>query len=74
MVYNPPAMAVRHIERLMDLRTVQRNIQSGLITKEQYDEYLATLPDVGDNAEALGSGEDEDDDDDDEDEDDEPIE
>lgn len=57
----------------MDLRTVQRNIQSGLITKEQYEEYLSTLPDVGDNAEALGSGEDEDDYDYD-DEDDEPIE
>ena len=67
------AMPVRNIERLMDLRTVQRNIQSGLITKEQYEEYLGGLPDVGDNAEALGMGEDEDDYDYDF-EDDEPIE
>ena len=70
-------MAVRYIERLMDLRTIQRNIASGLITKEQVAEYLQSLPDVSDNIETLSIPEgddfdddypdDEDDDDDDED-------
>lgn len=36
-----------------DKRLVERNITSGLITKEEYDEYLAKLPDVSDNAEVL---------------------
>ncbi|MEZ4447930.1 MAG: hypothetical protein R3B09_00535 [Nannocystaceae bacterium] len=60
-------MAVRYIERLMDLRTIQRNIESGLITKEQVTEYLESLPDVSDNIETLSipDGDDLDDDDDD---------
>lgn len=59
-------MAVRYIERLMDLRTIQRNIASGLITKEQVAEYLESLPDVSDNIETLSipDGDDLDDDDD----------
>jgi hypothetical protein len=29
----------------MDVRTVQRHIRKGLLTQEEYDSYLASLPD-----------------------------
>jgi hypothetical protein len=33
--------------RLFDLRTVERNIKRGLLTRKDYERYLKTLPDVG---------------------------
>ncbi|MFU8803882.1 MAG: hypothetical protein ACNA8W_08755 [Bradymonadaceae bacterium] len=37
-------------ERLFDIRTLERSLDRGLITREQYDDYLANLPDAADNA------------------------
>jgi hypothetical protein len=33
-------------KRLFDLRTLERNIKKGLITRKDYEKYLKTLPDV----------------------------
>lgn len=33
---------------LFDVRIVERNIQEGIITREEYEEYLRKLPDVSD--------------------------
>ncbi len=48
-------------DMLMDRRVVERNIRKGLVTPEEYAQYLATLPDVGENAEEVRAklGEDE---------------
>jgi hypothetical protein len=35
--------------RLFDLRTVERNIKRGLITRKDYERYLKSLPDAGNN-------------------------
>ena len=32
--------------QLMDKRIVERNIEKGLITREEYEEYCAKLPDL----------------------------
>lgn len=40
-------------ERVFDVRTLERSLDRGLITREDYDAYLANLPDVADNAAAL---------------------
>jgi hypothetical protein len=37
-------------ERLFDLRTVERNIEKGLITRKEYQEHLESLGDQADNA------------------------
>jgi predicted RNA-binding protein associated with RNAse of E/G family len=37
-------------ERLFDVRTLERSLERGLITREDYENYLANLPDVADNA------------------------
>lgn len=37
-------------DRLFDQRTLERNLDKGLITREEYDKYLAALPDAADNA------------------------
>ncbi len=39
--------------RLFDLRVVERNIQKGLITREEYNEYLAKLEDSSEQAEKI---------------------
>ena len=46
-------MAVDKDERLFDRRTVERNIDKGLITREEYDEYLESLEDKADNADVM---------------------
>lgn len=46
-------MAVDKDERLFDRRTVERNIDKGLITREEYNEYLESLQDKADNAESM---------------------
>ena len=52
-------VAPRQSERLFDLRTVRRNIRSGLVSKERYEEWLKTLPDVADNVAPLSFDDDE---------------
>lgn len=37
-------------ERKFDVRTLERGFETGRISRAQYDEYLAQLPDVADNA------------------------
>ncbi len=46
-------MAADKKERLFDLRTVERNIEKGLITREEYQEYLDSLEDRADDAESI---------------------
>ncbi len=53
VVYNPAAMAVRNTERLMDLRTINRNLRSGLLAREEVTEYLRNLPDASDKLEVM---------------------
>ena len=35
--------------RLFDLRTVERNIKRGIITRKEYERFLKSLPDAGQN-------------------------
>jgi hypothetical protein len=49
----------RQQERLFDLRTIRRNIRSGLMTKDRYEEYLRSLPDMTENIAPPTSPEDE---------------
>lgn len=37
-------------ERLFDVRVLERNLQKGLITEEEYEKHLADLEDVEENA------------------------
>ncbi len=37
-------------ERKFDVRTLERGFEAGRISKAQYEEYLAQLTDVADNA------------------------
>ena len=37
--------------RLMDVRTVERNIKAGKVSKEEYEKYLESLEDCADEAE-----------------------
>lgn len=46
-------MAKNLDEQLMDRRTVERNIEKGLLTRKDYDKYLDKLKDVEDNAEPV---------------------
>ncbi len=45
----------RPLQRVFDLRTIRRNIRSGLLTKEKFDEYLRSLPDMTENIAPLSS-------------------
>jgi hypothetical protein len=36
--------------RLFDVRTIDRTIRKGLITRKDYDKHLKNLPDVADKA------------------------
>ena len=38
---------------LMDKRVVERNIEKGLITREEYEEYRAKLPDLEEECEEV---------------------
>jgi hypothetical protein len=35
--------------RLFDLRTIERNIKRGLITRKDYERFLKSLPDASEN-------------------------
>lgn len=37
-------------ERLFDLRVVEKNLRSGLISRKDYDKYLKSIEDDEDNA------------------------
>ncbi len=37
-------------ERRFDVRTIERKLNEGELSQEEYDEYLEDLPDVSDNA------------------------
>lgn len=41
-------------ENLFDSRTVERHISEGTVTREEYEAWLASLPDDGDDAEESG--------------------
>lgn len=57
---------------LFDRRVVERNIRKGVVTREDYNQWLSALSDVAENAETVRTtlGEDDDLDDDFDDEDD----
>jgi hypothetical protein len=40
---------------LLDRRIVERNIRKGVVTREEYERHLQTLPDVGANAELIAA-------------------
>lgn len=40
---------------LFDRRIVERNLRKGLVTREAYEQYLQTLPDVSANAEVISA-------------------
>ena len=42
-------MTTRDEQKIYDVRTLERNIRKGLITRKDYDKYLKTLPDRADN-------------------------
>ena len=48
-------MFERDPERVYDLRTLQRNLERGLITQEQYQQHLDALEDKADNVEPVES-------------------
>ena len=35
-------------QKKFDIRNIERNIKSGIITQKDYETYLSKLPDVGD--------------------------
>lgn len=37
-------------DRLFDVRVLERNLQKGLLTKEEFDKYVASLEDAEKNA------------------------
>lgn len=45
----------RQHERLFDLRTIRRNVRSGLLTREKVEEYMKSLPDMSENIAPLSS-------------------
>jgi hypothetical protein len=45
----------RQHERLFDLRTIRRNVRSGLLTRDKVEEYLKSLPDMSENIAPLSS-------------------
>lgn len=40
---------------LLDRRIVERNIRKGVVTREDYERHLQSLPDVGGNAELIAA-------------------
>ncbi len=38
-------------ERLLDIRTIERNIKAGKVSQEDYQKYLESLEDCADEAE-----------------------
>jgi len=42
--------------RLFDLRTIERNIKRGLITRKDYERFLKSLPDASENTLPVEAG------------------
>ncbi|MBK6528673.1 MAG: hypothetical protein IPN17_13965 [Deltaproteobacteria bacterium] len=40
-------------DMLLDRRVVERNIRTGIVTREEYDTFLRELGDTADNAESV---------------------
>jgi hypothetical protein len=40
--------------RLFDLRTVERNIKRGLVTRKEYERFLKSLADASENIASVG--------------------
>jgi len=40
---------------LFDRRIVERNLRKGIVTREEYEQYLLALPDVSANAEVISA-------------------
>ena len=55
----------RDDQRFWDVRTIDRRVRRGFITKKEIDKHLKSLPDVAEKAEQLGLSDDSTDDDDD---------
>lgn len=43
-------MAAPHDEKKFDVRVLEQRLRRGVITREQYEKYLASLPDDAENA------------------------
>jgi hypothetical protein len=54
----------RTAERLFDVRTVERNLRKGTLSKKDFDKHLKTLPDVAEKAQSVDPDAVDDDDDD----------
>lgn len=54
----------RDDQRFWDVRTIDRRVRRGFITKKEIDKHLKSLPDVAEKAEQLGLSDDAADDDD----------
>lgn len=46
-------MNANKLDRLFDLRTVERNIEHGLITREEYHAHLESLDDSAEKGEVV---------------------
>ena len=44
----------RDDQRFWDVRTIDRRVRRGFITRKEIDKHLKGLPDVGDKSEKLG--------------------
>lgn len=53
----------REDQRFWDVRTIDRRVRRGFITKKEIEKHLKSLPDVADKSEKLGIGADDDGDD-----------
>jgi len=60
LFYNAFGMRPDNPDRMFDKRVVRRNIQAGRVSREDYNAFLETLPDVNDNIRAKGEGGDDD--------------
>ncbi len=60
VIYKATSMAVRDPERYFDLRTVNRYLKNGTVTRTDYDEYLTKLEDVSEKIMERSAGGDDD--------------
>lgn len=60
LFYKAYSMTTRPSPRLLDTRTIQRNIRRGLLTQTEYQQYLEELPDAAENILPAAEGGDDD--------------
>ena len=46
----------RDDQRFWDVRTIERRVRRGFISRKEIDKHLKALPDVGNKSEKLGLG------------------